>query len=156
MDASKRGALSQAHGSAWEQIFERRARSNGLLPVRNPLAARPLGNRRFVPMRSNLDWLLLRRDGLAALVDTKSYAETLMHSDIDPKQLERARLYAAWGVPSGFVAWFRRTNAVVFLPAQYVDDVGPGHSFGPGSGVPLGDLSSFDLNGVFRASTARP
>jgi hypothetical protein len=151
VNKAQRANTNRLNGAGWELILVKRARSKGLLALKNALSARPIGGNRFVPVKSRLDFDVIRRDGRVAYIDCKCFYDRFNFSDINAKQLERALLYQNWSIPSGFVVLFRKTDEVVFYSATSLAKIGSGNSFGPDEGLSLGHLSSFDLGLIFKA-----
>jgi hypothetical protein len=156
VDVRKRNDTNRLNGSAWEEIFLRQARSKGLLAIKVPLSARIIGPKRVLPIKSFLDYQLIRRDGRVSFLDTKTYADKFTYSEVNPSQLEKASLYEEWGIPSGFVVWFRKSNDVSYFSSEVIKRVGPGHSFTKDMGLCLGQIANFDLNRIFMAARSCP
>ena len=142
----RRNIKNQAEGKGFEDIFERQGRSCGLLIIKQPLACRPIGGGKLIPMKSDLDFKVISRLGDVAYIDTKSFTgDYFTYSDLNPKQVERACLYNEWNVPSGFVVWLRGANQVVYYPGHWVRTAGPRSRFAATTGVLLGNIQKFNL-----------
>lgn len=136
-------------GNFFEDVFERQARSNGLLVLKNPLAC-VRTKTGFIPVKSDLDFKVFLNTGRVAYVDTKSFAEDhFTFSQLNPKQIERAVMYNDWKVPAGFVVWFRAINIVSFFSGSIIQRVGSGNRFLPEGGEILGKLERFTVQHVF-------
>lgn len=142
MDLSARNRGNRANGAGFEKIFEFQARRQGFLVVRNELSARFIGPKKLIPVKSNLDWTLIRRDGAVAIIDTKCFADRFSPSQIDPTQLNRALAYEAFSLPSGFVVWHRKPDKVIYYSASDCKS-------GDFIGIALGSIADFDLKRVF-------
>lgn len=139
---------NRLHGRAFEEIFEKRAQSNGLLPTKIPSAARFLYKGRIQVIKSDLDYRLIRRsDGRVGYFDCKCYTGShFVHSDLSSDQVERAVLYNECRVPSGFVVWFRATDQVAFYSGTRVQELGPRTRFTVDNArLRLGTIQDFDL-----------
>jgi hypothetical protein len=143
------------HGKAWEQVIERRARSNGLLILKHELTGRYVGGGGAKLIKSELDFSLLNRDGRLAVFDAKTYDED--HFDYSAllsrkppytHQIDRALMYRDWGVNAGFLVWHRSIDHVVFYSGHTIAGFGPGTRFRPNMGFGLGNVSDFGLRGL--------
>lgn len=148
---------NRIRGKFFEEVFERFALSQGLLPVRNMLSARPMGNNRWQPIKSQLDFNLYRRGGTVAVIDCKSFQRAFFtYSEIDEKQLHRAINFNRFGIPSGFLVWFRQTNKVSFFSGLIIQKKGSGCRFVPQDGIPLGKWERFVLTPIFDPTIPAP
>ena len=127
-----------------------RAGVDGMLALKNELAFVYRAGGDMRPIRADLDFRLIKSDGKVAFVDTKSFAgEYFTYSQLDPRQLQRALVYATHRVPAGFVVWLNKADQVVFYSAHVVAEAGPGSRFTAAQGVLLGGPLTFSLQGVF-------
>jgi hypothetical protein len=153
-----KGPEGRLFGASFEKALQLQGRSNGLLVLQNKLTAIPLGGGGVRVLKSELDFTLARKaDGRVAFVDAKTYATDYFdYSNLLSKkpphdhQIQRAALYNEFGVPSGFVCWFRPPcDQIVFFSGRQVLMAGPGTRFRPQYGLFLGRLNEFDLRRVF-------
>jgi hypothetical protein len=98
-------------------------------------------------LHSELDFKLIRRpDGRVGYFDTKTFARSFFdYSQLEPEQVERAGAYNYWGVPAGFVVWFRKLDQIILYSGKEIERMGPGSRFRPTDGTVLGTFSKFDL-----------
>ena len=137
---------SQSEGKIFEELFKQQAQYLGLLPIKQHLSARMLHGGRVKVTKSDLDFRLITREGRVGFFDCKSYGkDSFSYSQIDENQLNLANLYHEWGVPSGFVVWFRPANRVTFFSGPAIVSKGPQSSFGPEDGQYIGRFERFDL-----------
>ena len=143
------------HGKAWEQILIARARSNGLLLLKNELSAKFIGGGGVKVLKSDLDFRMFDRSNPITRVsyfDAKTFDDPYFdYSWLQDNQIQRSVTYGEWGVPSGFVVWFRPVNEVRFYKGQQIAKSGPGTRFLPEVGVRLGSLHDFDLRAIYAA-----
>lgn len=148
---------NREYGKLFESVFERMARYSGLLPLKNPLAARFIGKDRLKLIKTDLDFRLITRQGRTGFFDCKTFIKPYFdYSRIDSSQLERAILYNFWMVPSGFVVWFRTINDIRFYSGAMLDAIGPGNRIKPEMGVPLGKLETLQLGRLFSEPLLEP
>lgn len=118
--------------------------------MKNELAFRYLRGGQIKPIRADLDFRILRRDGRVAFVDCKSFTtDRFAYSQISPDQLRRALCYQSYNIPSGFVVWLHSARQARFYSGQTIHRRGPGSSFRPEHGVLLGGLYDFSLGKIF-------
>lgn len=148
-------------GKSWEEIFETRARSNGLWAIHNGLTARFIGPGQIKAVKSDLDYRLVMRTtsiGACAWMDCKTFdSEYMDYSMLTEHQVERALDYLHWGIPSGFIVWLRKApveRQVVFFSAACIQRFGPGTRFFAEHGMCLGSIASFDLRAIFEGLKA--
>lgn len=141
--------INKAFGTTFETIFARQARSNGLLAQQNHLTARRMFRGRLQALASNLDFMLVSPRGQVGFFDAKCYVQDFFtFSQLDEHQRELAVLYNDWGVPAGFVVWFRPSGRVVFWSGHEIARAGSGSRFDSEGGRHLGQWSRFDLRTV--------
>lgn len=146
------GRENQVVGKQFEELFFRQAQRSGLLPLKNHLACRFLYGGRVQVIKGELDFKLITQEGRTGYFDCKSYQDDhFTYSMIEPKQIERSQLYNDWNVPSGFVVWFRKANAVCFFPGRAIALRGPGSRFERKDGIFLGRFENFNLKAVMAA-----
>lgn len=140
-------------GAQFESLLVCRAGACGMKALKNELSFRYLPGGKIRPMRSDLDFRVLRQDGRIAYLDCKNFdAISFTYSQIDKHQLQRALAYEHWHVSAGFVVWLKPLRQVVFYSGQTLWRRGPGKRFRAEDGVALGDSYTFDLTGVFAAT----
>lgn len=150
MDRKKINESNRLHGNAFEEIFSRRAQSNGFYPSKIPHAAKFLFKGRIQMIKADLDFRLIRRDGKIGYFDTKTYVDSYFtFSELREDQVKRAIRYNELNVPAGFVVWFRTIDVVVFYSGKDVETHGSGSRFDPSNGRVLGTIQSFDLRTLF-------
>jgi hypothetical protein len=117
---------------------------------KNELSYRYLRGGKILPIRADLDFRILRRDGRVAYIDTKSFDGLgFTYSQIDRNQLHRALVYQEFNVPAGFVVWLQKMDQVVFYSGRCLYNRGSGSRFTVRDGVLLGPSLTFGLDGVF-------
>lgn len=147
---------NQAVGAAFEEIFIKQARLNGLLPMKNHLTAKFVGAGRTQLLKSELDFTLISQDGRVAFIDCKSFqGDHFKYSQLDSKQIERAVMYNSWQVPSGFVTYFRATREVCYYSGQTILDTGSRARFESVHSLSLGLLEKFDLRKILNAPISK-
>ena len=145
-----RNVKNQAHGAAFEQAFEMEAKRADLLPVRNGQKVRWLRDGKMLAVKSNLDWTLLAREGMACFADTKSFQGSYFtYSALDNHQLQLACDYQERGFLAGFVVMFRATSAIVFYSGRQIRQAGARSRFSAAEGQALGHLYAFDLRRIW-------
>lgn len=139
-------------GKSFEEIFKKRAQSNGLLPFKQGLSAKYVYGGRVQVEKSDLDFKLISRGGTVAYVDSKAFSEERFpYSALTEHQRDIAALYNDWSVPAGFVIWFFKFDKVVFYSGYTIKKKGPGTSFGFEDGLELGSTQEFDLRPILSA-----
>lgn len=139
-------ARHREDGVGFEHIFEKQARRNGLLPIKNELRCKMGWNGKILLLPSDLDYKLINRRGVVGYFDCKTFADaSFNYSWIDKDQLDKAMLYNDWDVPAGFVVLFRATMQVVFFSGHRIAEKGPRNSFSPDDGMVLGGIFDFNL-----------
>lgn len=127
-----------------------RAAIDGMKAIKNELAFRYLKGGQIKPIRADLDFRVLRRDGRVAYIDTKHFTQDqFSHSHISRDQVLRGLCYESYNVPAGFVVWLRGANETRYYSAQTIHQRGPGKSFRPEHGLLLGGLYDFSLRAIF-------
>lgn len=117
-----------------------------MLAIKNELNAKYIGGGGVRAFRGDLDYKLIDRTGTVGYFDCKAFEKDLFNfSQIEEHQLEKSNMYYEWGVPTGFVVWFRESNAVVFFSPKTLNRAGPQSSFKPQDGINLGTFESFRL-----------
>lgn len=150
-------AENREEGLAFEALFLRQARRLGLLAIPNHLTCQRGRGGRIIVLKSELDFKLLFPGGGVGYFDCKSFhGSAFRYSDLDEKQIQRARLYNEWGVPSGFVVLFRAAKRVELFTGEAIIWRGPGNSFHAGEGVDLGPWHDFDLKKAGRQVSPTP
>lgn len=137
--------VNKDSGKQFEFLFYKQAQRSGFLAQKNDLSCRIIGKGKLIPIKSELDFKLISQDGRVGFFDCKSFAgDHFYTSDIDKKQIERATLYKEWGVPSGFVVWFRDLNKVCFITGGKIRYIGG--KITPEDMLCLGRFEHFDLS----------
>jgi hypothetical protein len=147
----------KAAGTTFEKVFERACQLSGLWAEPNHIKARRGWKGRLQELKSNLDFTVIDRSGRVAFIDAKTFqGDFFTYSDIPEHQRQLAARYNAHQVSAGFVVWFRRQNAVIFVSGALLEALGPGSRLTPGHGVNLGSWGNFDIGKVFRCPTGSP
>jgi len=145
-------ALNKAQGARFEALFAARCGVDGLKALKNPLSFKYLPGGRIQPIRADLDFRVLRRDGRVCYVDTKSFdEEAFTFSQLETHQIQRAMQYDSFKVPAGFVVLLRPLDRVFYYPAHVIFCHGPRTRFLPSHGHPLGLSLSFGPGLIFDA-----
>lgn len=142
-------SLNKSNGTYFEKVFFKQAKEQGLFPIQNHITARYIYNGRLQPIKSELDFKLIK-NGITGFFDCKSFEnDHFTYSKICPKQLERSNLYNALNVPSGFIVFFRELNQVFFYKGSVIKDLGPGSRLERKNGICLGNISKMNLQLLF-------
>lgn len=142
-------------GKDFEDVFQQRANTQGLLPIRNYPQCKITYNGRAQIIKGRLDWDLIRNDGRVAHVDCKNFSSDFFtYSSICEHQLKRAIILGSWHVPSGFVVLFQPTNQVVYFTGHSIQQKGPRSRFEAIDGRVLGTIVNFDLKLIYSSPTA--
>jgi hypothetical protein len=146
-------------GAGFENIFEMRARQDGILPVKHKLQAKwKTRNGKdwdLAPEKSFVDFSLFF-EGKAAVVDVKSIDDDRFPmSLITRHQLDTLSLCGEQ-VPSGYVVCFRETFQVVFFPWYVLIKCRPDSSLSAKDGVILGGLNNFSVRAIFLTLVRKP
>lgn len=136
-------------GTAFEELFERQCKLEGLWPDPNLIKARRAWKGRLQALPSNLDYTLMGRGGRIGFFDCKTFDKPYFtYSDLSKgdreHQIELAARYNEWGFHAGFVVWFRPINRVVFYPGWLIAARGERTRFLPTDGAEIGTWSRFD------------
>ncbi len=143
------GPQNKRTGSSFEDVFFRQAQLQGFLILQNHQEARFTYNGRLQPIKGELDFKMIK-NGVTGFFDCKSFAsDKFSFSAIEEHQAERSKLYNEWNVPSGFIVYFRQSNAVCFFSGTVINKKGPGSSFSQSDGLLLGSIFEFRLDGLF-------
>lgn len=149
-----RNFTNQRQGAFFEGAFDLECRRNDLLPVRNGQRVRFLPGGKILAIKSNLDWTVLGKEGLAAFVDNKSFqGKAFTYSQLDAHQLRLACDYQNRGFLAGFVVHFRETDVVVFFNGRQIQAAGPKSRFEAAQGRILGHLRSFDVRRIWQQAS---
>lgn len=144
------GTRNQRTGASFESALSWESARADVLAVRNGQTVRWLPGGKTIPVKSNLDWTLLTREGHVAFVDTKSFAgRRFGRSVIDPSQLQLGLRYETFGFKAGFVVLLREINAIVFYDAKTIQGAGQARGFGIDDGLLLGRLDAFDVRKIW-------
>lgn len=151
MGTAEGAEKGRTEGSAFQDLFEKQSKRNGLLAIRNHYTAKYQYSGTISVVKSELDYKLINQKGSVGYFDCKSFQQDhFTYSMIDEKQIERACLYNEWNVRSGFVVWLREINRVVFYSGHIIKGRGPGNRFESHDGLHLGKFESFDLRLLLR------
>jgi hypothetical protein len=144
---SQKNRLSGAH---FEAVLVHRAGCCGLWAIKQPLSFRYLPGGKIRPMRSELDFALVRRDGKIAYIDCKSFeGRSFARSTLNRAQVARAAAWNAYNVPAGFVVHLRAADLVVFYSGMQIAKSLRGSGFGADDGLVLGRAVDFVFGSVF-------
>lgn len=144
--AGQHSQRNRVQGAQFEAAFVHRAGICGLWPIKQQLTFRYLGGGKIRPMRSELDFALVNRNGQVGYFDCKSFeGDSFARSAMNPAQVQRAMGYNAWSVPAGFVVWFRSVNEVAYFSGTRIARSARGCGFSVHDGTLLGPLESFVL-----------
>lgn len=136
-------------GNQFEKIFKKQAQSLGLLAIKNELNAKYIGGGGVRAFKGDLDYKLIDRAGNVGFFDCKTFEkDQFTYSQIEPHQLDRSIVYQEWGVPTGFIVWFRESNSVVYFSPKRITFGGPRSCFFPEDGLILGTYESFRLKSL--------
>ena len=109
----------------------------------------------FKSVRAPYD-ALLAFQGRTAAIDAKSFDKHTMHfSDLTEHQVIALEYLWQFGVPAGYVVWFRTINQVVFFGALMLKDMKAKDSLISEDGIILGDIDSMDLRLIFRTNGSK-
>lgn len=145
---------NKAKGAHFEAQFVARCGAYGLKALRNELSFRYSKGGKINPVRADLDYRVLRRDGRIAYVDMKVVAtEHFTYAQFAKHQMQRALQYAMYNVPSGFVVLFEPTKSVAFFTGDVIYRRGPRTRFTAADGALLGAPYTFDPRLIFEAHT---
>lgn len=143
---------NKAEGAFFERILEHMAATQGVLAQKQPLAFKYLAGGKVLPIRTELDFSLINREGRIAFADAKNFeGDYFTYSQLDVMQIKRATRYNEWGVPAGFVVRHAGSNEVCFYSGEVVATHGPRTRFEPSKGIPLGTLLHFKVAPIFAA-----
>lgn len=148
------GAVAKANGDAFESIFLRMCRLNGVAVTQIPSGCRRVGGNRLIPVKTPWDWVC-SYNSQTALIDTKSTQEANFPcSMISEHQVRELLQHELRGAIAGYVIWLRKSDRVFFIKASALSklqqergsfcDDHPGATF-------LGNIA-FDLRGIFSFS----
>lgn len=143
------GKKARANGAVFEQIFERRAKSQGWVFIRFPLGCRRVGRNTLLQIKTPLDCILVK-DGRAIFVDLKSTGiNNFSHSMVTPHQVEVLKAIECEHLSSGYIVWFRESDEVVFFGAGALDRLKVRESLSVEDGITLGSIADFKLSEIF-------
>jgi hypothetical protein len=146
-------ASGKEAGTTFEKLFERQCHLAGLWPDPNLIKARRGWKGKLQELKSNLDYTVMGRGGKIAFVDCKTFESGYFtFSDLPAHQLDLAARYNEFGIPAGFVVWFRPINQVCFFPGWLIAGRGPGTRFTPLDGTALGPWDRFDPTKLLSAA----
>lgn len=144
-------------GRYFEELFARYARAQGLNVVKNDLSCRITYQGGIQLTNTELDYTLIGKDGSVGFFDVKESAQKrFSYSKLNHKQVDRAANFNRWGVPAGFVVWFRNQNRVELITGFQLDSVGPGCTISCGAGLLLGKLEGFDIGAILGKNNYLP
>jgi penicillin-binding protein-related factor A (putative recombinase) len=142
------GKTAQQYGFGFEEIFRKRALSEGICPVRIPDSCKQISHTKFIRVKSPFDFVIAK-NGKSAFIDCKTYKTSrLTYSDIDKHQLENL-LSLGQHSAAGYVVWFRNEDQVVFFSWSIMSDLKPKNSLQALDGLVLGDIGNFYLSEIF-------
>ena len=138
---------NRASGKHFELLFRAQCERLGYLVVKNDLSARHLRGGKVRLLKSQLDFLVITREGRCGLFDCKSFEGSyLTRSQLNDQQVERAYLYNEFNLPAGFIVWHRETNKIVYYKGELIVKIGSKARFDPSNGTPLGEIFRFDIS----------
>jgi hypothetical protein len=144
---SQKNRLSGAH---FEAVLVHRAGCCGLWAIKQPHAYRWLPGGKIRPMRCELDFAIVRRDGKVSYADCKNFEGTsFARSALNKAQVARAAAWNAYKVPAGFIVHLRAADAVVFYSGMQIAKSLRGSSFKVGDGLLLGSAQTFGFDPIF-------
>lgn len=135
-------------GKYFEELFARYANLQGLHAIKNDSSCKISYDGSIKLTYTELDYTLVRPSPMAVgFFDTKETSyKRFAYSQLNPKQVERAANFNRWGVPAGFVVWYRTQNVVELITGLQLFDVGPRQGIKCGDGLFLGRFEGFDLS----------
>ena len=148
------GLKAKQFGSAFEELFTVACNRSGMSCVRIPDGCRQYYDKRsgrlaLTRVQSPFDFLIAR-DGLAAVLDTKTVdAESFKFSDIVEHQL-KSLLSVGHSLNAGYLVWFRPLNLVVWYSCFRLAKVQPNTSLKPEDGLALGAVEEFDCGMILK------
>lgn len=135
-------AVNKVEGNQLEAIFERSARLQGFATRKVPLSGQWGYDGAFKPIDSELDFQLIL-EGAVGYVDTKCFqSDFFAVSQLNKKQIERAKWYNDYLVPAGLVVWFKPINKIVFFSGNHLL---ARSAFHWQDGLQLGTFENFNL-----------
>lgn len=144
-------------GTTFEKLFERQCQLAGMWPEPNHIKARRGWKGKLQELKSNLDYTLIARGGKLAFVDCKTYDTPFLYlSKLDPHQRDLAARYNEWGIPAGFVVWFRPINRVVFFPGWLLEEKKDLTRLSPLDGIEIGVWERFNPSAIFQMPMGSP
>ena len=137
-------------GLHFEAVLVHRATLTGIWAHKQALSFRYLRAGKILPLRSELDFALINRQGCVCYCDTKSFVgHSFARSALSATQLARSVRYCSYNVPSGFIVYLRGAGLVSFYPGWLIDRAPKGSSFTAEDGRVLGSLQTFTFDAVF-------
>lgn len=137
-------------GKYFEHLFAHRARMGRCLPIKNPLAYKPLGQGRAIAVFAELDFTLVSPEGRVAFVDTKQFQkQKVAYSQFTTHQIHKAVRYNHYNCPAGFVVHFVSINAVYFFSGLQIFAIKGGPSLPYEAGIYLGASGNFNVMPIF-------
>lgn len=148
-NGSHTGPKNQKIGKGFEHIFEITARLNGILPLNMPLAARRIGLKRLIQVKSPFDYVIMK-NGRSAFIDCKTFnSVNITYSQLTTHQVEILARIQETNQVAGYVCWMRRSNMVYFIPGKTLAMLNPGQSLDLKNEKCLGSIEKMDLNALF-------
>jgi penicillin-binding protein-related factor A (putative recombinase) len=149
---NRRHGASKAHGNAFEDLFYRLTRLQGIAITRIPDGCRFIGRNQIIPVKSPWDFIL-SYEQKSAYVDVKTTEEnSFSNSMITQHQAEELAQHNRAGIAAGYVVWLRKLNRVFFMPAmelvKRLDQKGSFNHESPFA-LLLGDIGNFDVRKLF-------
>jgi penicillin-binding protein-related factor A (putative recombinase) len=150
----KGGIRANQSGAAFEDIFSRICRMQGISVTRIPNGCRRVGPgpRDIVQIKSPFDWILTYM-GRTAVIDTKTVNARAFNSGlIKNHQVKELYAHESAGAKGGYVIWLRESNKVFYLGAKVLTRfqiTGGMFNEQHPEAVYLGDTFNFDVRKVF-------
>lgn len=145
------GHRARSAGSSFEQLFELSCNRSQVLWVRIPNGSKTFkdkaGKLKVKNAKSPFDYLCTK-DGKTAVLDCKTLEQgNWSYSAITRHQLD-ALLSVGNSINAGYLVWYRKRNAVVWLSCFKLRDLRPGESLTPDDGLYLGTIENFKIENV--------
>ena len=142
---------ANAEGRQFEELLDRACFRHGINSVVFPMGGRYVG-KKFIPIRTPFDRILIRPRGQVAFVDAKSVGSghNFSRSMLTDHQVQALYRYWESGCLSGYVVCFREFNRVVFFDAAKLYRVFTGGaSLTMTEGIQIGTFEDFDPSRIF-------
>lgn len=146
---SSNGPNNRIQGVQFEKILEKHCNQQGVLFIKLPIGAKPIGRGRWIRQTSPFDYVLLH-EGSAVFLDCKSLdSKTISYSTLTEHQITSLSAIREHGSLSGYMVWFRPINQVVFFEVKTLLGLKPRQSLSPQDGIYLGRFENIALGTLF-------